>query len=283
VLINEVQLNDDKQKQLVEMLKHAVPNQTARGRLMSSSVAEHISALSPCILTSNDAPPQDPAFQRRIIPVFYSKDDTPSQEEREQFNTLLQTELDTLGILGDFTAMYILENQDIILDNKRNWIEISKLILTEFFKSAGKEVPDWIQYFVEESGVQDAALEQEQSVRGFIIGAINEAFSRNYRTFIPRDDVYDEISDKTIEYRLDFCCKKELIPFLRIRSGCVLIFHDIMHELKHHRINSIIHLTQLARMFQSEVKPVKINNESHRLISIPFAKFLEFISPAISL
>jgi hypothetical protein len=68
VLINEVQLNDDRQKQLVETLKHAIPNQTARSRLMSRSVAEHISALSPCILTSNDLPPQDPAFRRRIIP-----------------------------------------------------------------------------------------------------------------------------------------------------------------------------------------------------------------------
>ena len=55
-----------------------------------------------------------------------------------------------------------------------------------------------------------------------------------------------------------------------------------MHELKNHRINSIIHLTQLARMFQSEVKPIKLNGKSHRLISIPVEKFLEFISPAIS-
>ncbi|MGC2384205.1 MAG: hypothetical protein WA631_13955, partial [Nitrososphaeraceae archaeon] len=264
VLINEVQLNDDRQKQLVETLKHAVQSQTARARLMSRSVAEYISALSPCILTSNDLPPQDPAFRRRIIPIYYSKEDAPSQQEIDQFNSLLRTELDTLGILGDFAANYILENQEILVNGKSNWIDIAKLILVEFFKAAGQEVPDWIEYFAQETQVQDAALEQEQIVRGFFVKAINEAFSRNYRVLTPREDVNEVINKNTIERRLDFCCEMDLIPFLRRKDGCILIFHDIMHELKNHRINSIIHLTQLARMFQSEVKPMKLDGKPQR-------------------
>ena len=283
VLINEVQLNDDRQKQLVETLKHAVQSQTARARLMSRSVAEYISALSQCILTSNDLPPQDPAFRRRIIPIYYSKADEPSQEEIEQFNTILRTGLDTLGILGDFAANYILENQEILVNCKSNWIDIAKRILVEFFKAAGKEVPEWIEYFVEETQVQDAALEQEQIVRVFFIRTINDDFIRNYRALIPREDVAEVINENTIDKRLDFCCNKELIPFLRVKDDCILISHDIIHELKNHRINSIMHLTHLARMFQSEVKPVNLNGNTHRLISIPVAKFLEFISPAISL
>ena len=136
---------------LVETLKHAVQGQTARIRLMSRSVVEHINALSPCILTSNDLPPQDPVFRRRIIPIYYSKEDEPSQEEMKQFNTSLRIELDTLGILGDFAANYILENQDILVNSKSNWIDIATHILVEFFKAAGKEIPDWIDYFVQET------------------------------------------------------------------------------------------------------------------------------------
>ena len=166
VLINEVQLNDDRQKQLVETLKHAVQSQTARARLMSRSVAEYISALSPCILTSNDLPPQDPAFRRRIIPIYYSKADEPSQEEIEQFNTILRTGLDTLGILGDFAANYILENQEILVNCKSNWIDIAKRILVEFFKASGKEVPEWIEYFVEETQVQDARSSKNKLFAG---------------------------------------------------------------------------------------------------------------------
>ena len=201
----------------------------------------------------------------------------------EQFNVLLRTGFDTLGILGDFGSNYILENQEILINNKTNWIDIAKRILVEFFKAAGMDIPDWIEYFVQETQVQDAALEQEQIVRGFFVKAINEAFSRNYRVLTPREDEDEVITKQTIDNRLDFCCNKELIPFLRKKDDCILIFHDILHELKNRRIISIIHLTQLARMFQSEVRPIKVNGGSHRLISIPVAKFLEFISPAISL
>jgi hypothetical protein len=267
----------------VEALKHAVQSQTARSRLMSRSVAENISALSPCILTSNDLPPQDPAFKRRIIPIYYSKEDEPSQEEIEQFHLLLGTGLDTLGTLGDFTANFILENQDLLVNNKSNWMDAAKYILAEFFKAAGKEVPDWLEYLLQETQVQDAALEQEQIIRGFLVKTINDIFTRNYRTLTPKEDIDEVIHENTIERRLDFCCNKELIPFLRKKDECILILHDIMHELKSHRIYSIIHLTQLARMFQSEIKPIKLNGTTCRLISIPIAKFLEFISPDISL
>jgi hypothetical protein len=173
--------------------------------------------------------------------------------------------------------------QEILVNGKSNWIDIAKLILVEFFKAAGMDILDWIDYFVQETQVRDAALEQEQIVRGFFVKAINEAFSRNYRVLTPREDVDEVITKQTIDNRLNFCCKKDLIPFLKRKDDRILIFHDIMHELKNHRINSIIHLTQLARMFQSEVNSVKLNGTSYRLISIPIAKFLEFISPTISL
>jgi hypothetical protein len=221
-----------------------------------------------------------------MIPVYYSKEDAPSQEEIEKFHTLLKTGLDTLGILGDFAANYILEHQEILVNNSNrrcDWIDIAKRILAEFFKAAGKDVPDWIEYLVQETQVQDAALEQEQIVRGFFIKTINDTYTRSYRALIPREDIDEVINENTIGKRLEFCCEKELIPFLRKRDDHIMIFHDIIHELKNHRISYIMHLTQLARMFQSEVKPVNLNGTTHRLISIPVAKFLEFISPAISI
>ena len=137
VLINEVHFNDERQKQLVEAIKHAVQSQTARARLSSKSIAEYISALSSCILTSNNAPPENPAFQRRIIPIYFSQDDEPSEEEREAFNTFLNDNIDSLGVLGNFAQNYLLNNQDII--HNKDWKDIAKNILTEFYKSAEKE------------------------------------------------------------------------------------------------------------------------------------------------
>ena len=47
ILINEVQLKDERQKQLVEALKHAVQSQTARARLSGRLTAEFIARLKP--------------------------------------------------------------------------------------------------------------------------------------------------------------------------------------------------------------------------------------------
>lgn len=142
-------MNDERQKQLVEALKHAVQSQTARARLSSKSTAEFIAALSPCILTSKSPPPEDPAFQRRIIPIHFSREDEPSEEEREAFNIFLDDNIDKLGTLGDFAANYILKNQEII--KKDDWRPMAIEILTEFYKAAEKEVPTWINDFVEET------------------------------------------------------------------------------------------------------------------------------------
>jgi hypothetical protein len=98
VLINEVTLTEDRQKQLVEALKHAVQSQTARGRLTTRSTAEHISALSPCILTGNQSPPDDPAFRRRFIYIYFSLSDQHTEEEIKEFNIFLSDNIRILEV-----------------------------------------------------------------------------------------------------------------------------------------------------------------------------------------
>ena len=242
ILINEVQLNDEEKKQLVEALKHAVQSQTARARLSTKSTAEFIAALSPCILTSNASPPEDPAFQRRIIPIHYSKDDEPSAEERERFNAFLKDNIDKLGTLGDFAANYILNNQDTIF-TKSDWKEIAMEVLTVFFKAAEKEVPEWANDFVQTSQVQDIAEEQEQIIRGFLTKVVNDTYSRNYRALTYSTDQAHE--NKNFENRLLFCLDKDLISFLkRKNTGEVLIMHDIIKEMKAQRINHVSNLAE---------------------------------------
>ena len=120
VLINEVTLTEDRQKQLVEALKHAVQSQTARGRLTTRTIAEHISALSPCILTGNSMPPDDPAFKRRFIYIYFSFGDQHTEEEIKEFNKFLSDNMSKLEVLGDFATDYILTHQNIVL-NDGNW------------------------------------------------------------------------------------------------------------------------------------------------------------------
>jgi hypothetical protein len=283
VLINEVHLNDERQKQLVEAIKHAVQSQTARARLSSKSTAEYISALSPCILTSNNPPPEDPAFQRRIIPIYFSQEDEPTEEEREAFNTFLNDNIDSLGTLGDFTINYILTNQRDIIHNN-DWKAIAKIVLTDFYKSAEREVPEWINYFVQETQVQDAAAEQEQIIRSYFVKTINETYSKHYRTSNAFEQQKEDqtLNNNKLEHRLIFCCDKELIPSLRKKeNGNILIMQSIVKEMKDQRIHSIGNLTELARILQCEVKPTKIGDKTFRVIAIPTQKFIDFVLPTL--
>jgi hypothetical protein len=281
VLINEVQLNDDRQKQLIDSLKHAVQSQTARARLSNRSTSEYISALSPCILTSNSPPPVDPAFQRRIIPIYFSKDDEPTAEQREEFNTFLNDNIDSFSTLGDFTQNYLLNNQDIIHNN--DWEDIAKIVLTELFKSAQKEVPEWINYFVQETQVQDIAAEQEQIIRSFLAKTINETYSKHYRNLTALEQLKEDqtLNNNKFEDRLIFCCDKELIPFLRKKDRNILIMQNIVKEMTDQRINNIVTLAELARMLQCEVKPTKVGDKTYRLIVIPIQKLMNFVLPKI--
>jgi hypothetical protein len=191
VLINEVTLTEDRQKQLVEALKHAVQSQTARGRLTTRTIAEHISALNPCILTGNSMPPDDPAFKRRFIYIYFSFGDQHTEEEIKEFNKFLSDNMSKLEVLGDFATDYILTHQDIVL-NDGNWQTIGTTILTEFFKSGDLEVPVWIGKFIQDLDPQEVHAEREQIIRGFFSRKINDTYSRFYNILTGEDKKIDQ-------------------------------------------------------------------------------------------
>ena len=284
VLINEVTLNDDRQKQLVEALKHSVQSQTARGRLATRSTAEYISALSPCILTGNSPPPDDPAFVRRFIRIYRSTADQHTEEEIKEFNEFLSANINTLKVLGDFTTDYILKHQDMIV--KDDWKTIGTTILVEFFKSADVEIPEWVGKFIEDSDVKDIYAEQEQLIRGFLIKKINDTYSRFFNTLAAEDKKMNKtLNLNKLEDRLWFCCDKEqLIPYIRTNKfgDKIMILPDIMNDLKANKITCVTNFTDLAEMFQVKPEPTYMNKRTVRLISISKLKFLEFLLPPIS-
>jgi hypothetical protein len=282
VLINEVTLNDDRQKQLVEALKHSVQSQTARGRLATRSTAEYICALSPCILTGNSPPPDDPAFIRRFIRIYSSTADQHTEEDIKEFNKFFSANINTLKILGDFTIDFILKHQDMIV--KDDWKTIGTTILVEFFKSGDIEMPEWIGKFIEDLDMQDIYAEQEQLIRGFFIKKINDTYSRFFNTLAAEDKKMDKtLNLNKLEDRLWFCCDKEqLIPYIRTNKteDKILILPDIMSDFKASKI-IVTNFTDLAEMFQTKPEPTYMNKRTVRLISVSKQKFLEFLLPPI--
>jgi len=234
-------------------MKHAVQGQTARTRLTVKYDEIHISALSACILTSNHQLPFDLALRRRFLRYYYPKDDKPSVDEINNFESFLKPGWNSLGTLGDFAIRYLLSNQEIIINDKNDWCGITKTILTEFHKAGGSNLPDWVNMIVDGNQIEDAEAEEEEIIRGFFKRKINDTFTRHYRTLVAwEEQKVDSAIDKhkLMESRLNFCLDNQLIPFLWRKnsdSDEIRIMINILKELREAEITSIQHLTVLVK------------------------------------
>jgi hypothetical protein len=210
-------------------------------------------------------------------------DDLHTYEEIKEFNQFLSHAIHNLGILGDFTMDYLLNNQDLLKNN--DWKTIGVTVLTEFFKSARTEIPEWVGKFVEDSDPQDMYAENEQIIRGFFIKKINDTYTRFFSTLKPEDKGTDQILNlNKLEDRLRFCYEKEqLIPYIKTRKNHeeILILPDIMRDLKDSRITCVANFTELAEIFQTKPAPTSKDNKSVRAISITRQKFLDFLLPTM--
>jgi hypothetical protein len=174
VLIDELKLNPKIQADLIEAIKYSVQGETARTRLTFTSKPIHIPALSACIMTSNHSLPADPALRRRFLNFHYPEEDKPTIEEIKDFQSFLRPNWNLLGTLGDFTINFLLENQEIIMNDKNDWRTIAKIVLAEFHKAADLDLPNWINMISEGNQFEDAETEEEEIIRGFFKKKINE-------------------------------------------------------------------------------------------------------------
>ena len=285
-LIDEVKLDPKIQSELIEAMKHAVHGQIARTKLSVTSEPIDIHAFSPCIFTSNHQLPTDLAFRRRFLNFHYPKEDTPTKEEIKKFESFLKPGWNILGVLGDFTINYLLKNQDVIIDDENDWRAIAKIVLVEFHKTVGLDLPDWIDMISDGNQFEDAVDEEEEIIRGFFKKKINDTFSKNYKSITSWEDQKDDSSinkHKTMESRLNFCLDNQLISFMHrnnTNSGEIRITKDILKEFRDADINSIQHFTDLANLLGAEYKTTKIDGKPVRAVNVPIDKLTTFIEPS---
>jgi Bifunctional DNA primase/polymerase, N-terminal len=286
-LIDEVKLDPKFQSDLIEAIKHAVQGKIARTKLLVTSEPIDIHAFSPCIFTSNHQLPADPAFRRRFLNFHYPHEDKPAENEIREFESFLKHGWNSLGTLGDFTRGYLLQHQDLIINDKNDWSDIAMIILQEYFKAANLNIPEWIGLYATGNQIEDVEVEEEQIIRSFIAEKINVTFSRNYRSLVSCESQQVDSAtnkNKPIMERLIFCLDNQLIPFLhkKVNSGDVYITIDVMNELRDSGISFIQTFADLARMLGTETRPAKMNGKPVRLIIISKSDLVGFIDKDIS-
>ena len=170
-------------------------------------------------------------------------------------------------------------------------VRLPKIVLAEFHKARGLDLPDWIDMISDGNQFEDAEVEEEEIVRGFFKNKINNTYSRNYKSIVSWEDQKDDTSinkNKTMESRLNFCQESQLISFMRRKntnSSEILITIDILKEFRDADISSIQNFTDpaiqnftdLARLLGGDMKPTKVDLKTTRPIIISIAKFINFI------
>jgi hypothetical protein len=284
IVINEVaQLHDDKYRDMIEMFKTAITDLVARKKFMNKTSYTDIPSFSPSILTGNSLPPMDTGFRRRIIPIIFTEKDQYSEEEVKDYKNLFEQQIkNELRILGDFTVNYVMENQEILINGKKDWKGIGEHILERMFKLVGKEYPpEWIKYFVEEHQLKESKEDVELLFRSYLVNKINDTYNK-YCRIIENSISNLEVPNLTFSNRLNFCLENNLIPFLNptmIADGpCIIVItSDLIHDIKS-KILSISSLNEVSQLIEGfEYGQKKLAGRNVRAAYGSKKQFLDFL------
>jgi hypothetical protein len=281
-LIDEVDLNDDRYRTLINQMKSAISSKILRSKFRpNGSSAIDIPALSPLILTSNAPPPlQDSAYMKRIIDRYFDKSESKKEDDPEAvaFRQFLGTELDKLHHLGDFRNWHVMNHQDAVLsavyEDKMTLLDLGTKILTAAYEFAGIPMPDWLN---------TRRLLQNQMESSFVDNrvAIKNAFETlinvNLKNF-NKHDIFEESHIKdTVSNRIANLLDGEKLPYMkrsRTDSSKVIINTGILNELYKYGVtrDQLPNLKALADLMNAEYS----RNEHGAIIKVAMGQISNY-------
>lgn len=142
-----------------------------------------------------------------------------------------------------------------------------------------KQAPEWIDYLIEnEMQLEDSKNDLDLILRGFLIQRINDSYSKYHKSIDPESP--KDGTNQPFEFRLDFCLKNNLIPFLSInKNDGIIITSDLIQDLKINRINTIASLHEVSVMIDGfQYGQKKIGGKKNvKAASGSRIQFLEFL------
>jgi hypothetical protein len=261
-LVDEVDLNDEKYRTLINQIKSAISSKILRSKFRpNGSSATDIPALSPLILTSNPSPPiWDSAYMKRIIDRYFDKSETKKEDDPKAvaFRQFMATELDKLHHLGDFRNWYVMNHQDEVLSSvhkeKISLLDLGTKILAAAYEYAGISMSDWLK---------TRRLPQNQLESSFVDNriAIKNAFETlinvNLKNF-NKHNIFDESHiQAAVSNRVANLLDGKKLPYMkrsRNDENKVIINTGILAELYKHGVtrDQLPNLKALADSMNAE-------------------------------
>lgn len=283
VIFNEVSaLAAEKYKDQVELCKHIAENTTSRAKYNQDRRYGDEQALSNCIFTSNAPPPKDAGFRLRYRPMSFEKGLETTDEEKKQFNKWWDLNSKKLGTFGDFAARYIIQNPSLLKEVP--WHELGARIISDFYKTAGRTVPEWIESLQLSDVVEESNETTFFEIRAFFEQAVIDAYRKDPIRSMEEPDkaINAEIS---FEQKLDHCIKQRLIPYLHYhldrKTGRseVVVTQNVIFELLSRRISNMITLQSLSDEIEGfKIKSMRINDRVMKVAAGNYQDFLKFLN-----
>lgn len=251
-VINEVRsLSDPRYSNILEVMKNAVENSIARGRIENYRNYVNIPALSPLFLTGNYPPPEnDTGFKRRLKSIHFDKNDSHENAASKEFEKWFEERKDILGILGDFAAKYLGEHLELLTDKNIDWEQKAKEVLKAFYQYASKEEPSWVNDTIEENTIEESKDEVTADLRSFFTNEINEYFIKYIKAIEYQNDEVVKALIKKQNYestvfidRSRFCIENKIIPYIgqynsKNNESMICIMSPIIRELNKKKVGN---------------------------------------------
>jgi hypothetical protein len=179
-----------------------------------------------------------------------------NQGQAKEFENWLESKLNILGVLGDFIVRYAITKpetpENSILLSGHCHEEMAQEIISQLYKYANRDKPEWLDRLYEQKSVLEENTERAYfEIRAFLMNQISEAYSRHSKTINPNFDL-DIIV--TFEMRINYCLENKLLPYLHEHSRRdgekeIRITHDMLTELhkKTENLESVTTMQDLAK------------------------------------
>ena len=221
--------------------------------------------------------PRDDALLRRFKVLTFTYGEKILEEKAVEFESAVKPRLGKLKAIGDYVASRVVGSG--LPENPEDVVKI----LEEAYREAGLEVPEWLGLRHEE--VEDFAQDQREAVRVFLVGRVNEEFSRFVgKVLVEKPEGMEAVgrAEADMRMRLEVVLDKQLIPWLLRKGDTVYITRGIVKELEK-VVGDIGGLKSLAELlgWGYDQKSIRLGKKvvNNYFIIVDLEELVGFLSP----
>ncbi|MEM4593036.1 MAG: hypothetical protein QW196_06505 [Sulfolobales archaeon] len=254
---------------VVEMIKSAVENTTARGKYVRGTYTEY-PALAPLIFTSNRFLPKDDALLRRFKVITFSYGEKIPLEKQREFKEKVEPRLPMLSEIGKCIAKQVFEAQSVDLDGKT--------LLEKCYEVAGLEKPAWLgSEYTETQDLTETIL--EEFVERFK-KYINDLYARYVSRIVQTDTETLRATvitpdQATLRDKLRVLLEKHMLPGAKLSENGVLVTTVLLDEIG---LRERVNLKSLSEMLGCEYGVFWASGRSVRAMRIQLEKLIDLLT-----